>query len=47
MDSASTDVRTETASWRLPLEGPFVHQSGSLSSGELKEALQALAIPSF
>jgi len=38
MNSTSTDTGSETASHALPREGP-------LASGELKEVLQALAIP--
>ena len=46
MNSASTDARAETSSQPLPpARGPFVHQGGPLSSEELKEVLQALAIP--
>src|SRR5690349_12286734 len=45
MNSTSTDTGSETASHALPREGPLVHASGPLSSGELKEVLQALAIP--
>ena len=45
MNSASTDVRTETSLQHLPPAGPFVHQSGPLSPTGLKEVLEALAIP--
>ena len=45
MNSASTDAGGETSSRPLPLEGPFIHQSGPLSSEELKEVLHALTIP--
>jgi len=45
MNSPSTDPRSETNSRPLPLEGPLVRQSGPLTSEELKEVLQALAIP--
>jgi hypothetical protein len=45
MNSASTDAGGETSSRPLPLEGPVIHQSGPLSSEELKEVLQALTIP--
>jgi len=45
MNSTSTDTGSETASHALPREGPLVHATGPLSSGELKEVLQALAIP--
>lgn len=45
MNSTSTDTGSAMASHALPREGPLVHASGPLSSGELKEVLQALAIP--
>jgi hypothetical protein len=45
MNSASTDARTATSSQPLIPTGPFTHQSGPLPSAELKEVLQALAIP--
>jgi Rad52/22 family double-strand break repair protein len=45
MNSTSTDTGSATALRALPREGPLVHASGPLSSGELKEVLQALVIP--
>lgn len=45
MNPASSDAASQTRSRPLPLESPPVRQSGPLTREELKEVLQALAIP--